>query len=149
MAQVVRALGDGLYVGDYFDGNERLDVILRSTDWPTPEHLMATPIATPDGNVQPLGELVTLRRTAGPDQIRRVDRRRTITLEVTPPANMAMEPGNYIAHNYFSDLSRNGIFAFRNQGGNIIEYNHIHDAMKTTVDGACIHFATMNPGNQL
>jgi len=60
------------------------------------------------------------------------------------PACMAMEPGNYIAHNYFADLSRNGIFAFRNQGGNIIEYNHIHDAMQTTIDGACIHFATMN-----
>jgi parallel beta-helix repeat protein len=60
------------------------------------------------------------------------------------PLNMAMEPGNYIAHNYFTDLSRNGIFAFRNQGGNIIEYNHIHDAMQTTIDGACIHFATMN-----
>ena len=60
------------------------------------------------------------------------------------PASMAMEPGNYIAHNYFADLSRNGIFAFRNQGGNIIEYNHIHDAMQTTVDGACIHFGTMN-----
>jgi hypothetical protein len=59
------------------------------------------------------------------------------------PACMAMEPGNYIAHNQFTDLSRNGIFAFRNQGGNIIEYNHIHDAMQTTIDGACIHFATM------
>lgn len=60
------------------------------------------------------------------------------------PASMAMAPGNYIAHNYFTDLSRNGIFAFRNQGGNIVEYNHIHDAMQTTIDGACIHFATMN-----
>lgn len=60
------------------------------------------------------------------------------------PASMAMEPGNYIGHNYFADLSRNGIFAFRNQGGNIIEYNHIHDAMQTTIDGGCIHFATMN-----
>lgn len=59
------------------------------------------------------------------------------------PDSMAMEPGNYIAHNHFTDLSRNGIFAFRNQGGNIIEYNHIHDAMKTTIDGAGIHFATM------
>jgi len=60
------------------------------------------------------------------------------------PASMAMDPGNYIAHNYLTGLSRNGIFAFRNQGGNIIEYNHIHDAMRTTIDGACIHFATMN-----
>jgi hypothetical protein len=60
------------------------------------------------------------------------------------PYNMSMYPGNYIAHNHFTDLSRNGIFAFRNQGGNIVEYNHIHDAMQTTIDGACIHFATMN-----
>lgn len=60
------------------------------------------------------------------------------------PASMAMEPGNYIAHNHFSDLSRNGIFVFRNQGGNVVEFNEIHDCMQTTIDGAAIHFATMN-----
>lgn len=52
--------------------------------------------------------------------------------------------GNYIGHNHFEDLSRNGIFVFCNQGGNVVEYNHIHDAMQTTIDGAAIHFATMN-----
>jgi hypothetical protein len=57
---------------------------------------------------------------------------------------MSMEPGNLISRNYFNDLSRNGVFAFRNQGGNVVEYNHIHNAMQTTIDGACIHFATMN-----
>lgn len=60
------------------------------------------------------------------------------------PFSMSMEPGNYIAHNHFNDLSRNGIFAFRNQGGNVVEYNHIHNTMQTTIDGGCIHFATMN-----
>jgi hypothetical protein len=60
------------------------------------------------------------------------------------PASMAMEPGNYIAHNHFWDLSRNGIFVFRNQGGNVVEFNEIHDCMQTTIDGAAIHFATMN-----
>ncbi|HEX5790980.1 MAG TPA: right-handed parallel beta-helix repeat-containing protein, partial [Luteolibacter sp.] len=60
------------------------------------------------------------------------------------PFSMAMEPGNLIAHNHFNDLSRNGVFAFRNQGGNVVEYNHIHNAMQTTIDGGCIHFATMN-----
>jgi hypothetical protein len=60
------------------------------------------------------------------------------------PFSMSMAPGNYIAHNHFNDLSRNGIFAFRNQGGNVVEYNHIHNAMQTTIDGGCIHFATMN-----
>ncbi len=60
------------------------------------------------------------------------------------PASMAMEPGNYIGHNHFRDLSRNGIFLFRNQGGNVVEFNEIHDCMQTTIDGAAIHFATMN-----
>ena len=60
------------------------------------------------------------------------------------PFNMSMSPGNLIAHNLFNDLSRNGVFAFRNQGGNVVEYNHIHNAMQTTIDGACIHIATMN-----
>ena len=63
------------------------------------------------------------------------------------PFGMTMAPGNYIAHNLFNDLSRNGVFAFRNQGGNVIEYNHIHNAMQTTIDGGCIHFATMNTLN--
>jgi hypothetical protein len=63
------------------------------------------------------------------------------------PFRMTMAPGNYIAHNHFNDLSRNGIFAFRNQGGSVIEYNHIHNAMQTTIDGAAIHFATMNTIN--
>jgi hypothetical protein len=60
------------------------------------------------------------------------------------PFSMSMAPGNYIAHNHFNDLSRNGIFAFRNQGGNVVEYNHIHNALQMTVDAGGIHFATMN-----
>jgi hypothetical protein len=63
------------------------------------------------------------------------------------PFSMTMAPGNYIAHNHFNDLSRNGVFAFRNQGGNVVEYNQIHNAMQTTIDGAAIHFATMNTLN--
>ncbi len=63
------------------------------------------------------------------------------------PFSMTMAPGNYIAHNHFNDLSRNGVFAFRNQGGNVVEYNQIHNAMQTTIDGAAIHFATMNTIN--
>lgn len=90
MARVVRALGEGLYVGDYFDGEQRLDMILRASAWDTPEELASLPIATPDGGTRPLGEFIRIEQTAGPDQIRRVDRRRTITLVVTPPPDMAL-----------------------------------------------------------
>lgn len=63
------------------------------------------------------------------------------------PENLVMSIGNHIANNTFHDLSRNGIFAFRNQGGNVIEYNHIHDFLKETIDGAGIHFASMSKLN--
>ncbi len=91
MAGVIRALGDGLYVGDHFDGERSLDVILRSAPWETPEDLLALPLATPEAGIQPLGELVRLERTAGPDELRRVDRRRTVTLQVGPPEGVSLE----------------------------------------------------------
>ncbi|WP_169751178.1 efflux RND transporter permease subunit [Wenzhouxiangella marina] len=91
VATLIRALGNGAYLGDYFDGDRRLDVILRGEDWLTPEELMAMPLSTPSGRVATLGELTRLERTAGPNQIRRVDRRRTLSLQVTPPSGMPME----------------------------------------------------------
>ena len=91
MANIVRALGDGLYVGDYFDGEQRLDILLRGQKWYTPEELSAIPLATPGSDVLPMGELVKVERTAGPSEIRRINRRRTITLEVTPPDDMSLE----------------------------------------------------------
>ena len=91
MSQIVRALGDGLFVGDYFDGQERLDIILRSEGWDTPEELGAIPLFTPNSGVLPLSELTKVARTAGPDEIRRLNRRRTITLEAKAPEDMSLE----------------------------------------------------------
>ncbi|MBL1276174.1 MAG: efflux RND transporter permease subunit [Ectothiorhodospiraceae bacterium] len=91
MSQIIRALGDGLFVGDYFDGQQRLDVILRGQEWHTPEQLGAIPLATPNSGVLPLGELTEVVRTAGPNELRRINRRRTITLEVKAPDSMSLE----------------------------------------------------------
>jgi multidrug efflux pump subunit AcrB len=91
LASITRAFGDGLYLGDYFDGDKRLELILRSSSWDTPEQLQAMPMVTPDAGIQTLGELTHIVRTAGPDLIRRIDRRRTITLQVKPPDNMSTE----------------------------------------------------------
>lgn len=91
MSLIIRALGDGLYVGDYFDGERRIDIVLRAPEWTSPEQLAATPLATPAGGIQSLGQLVTLERTAGPIEIRRVDRRRALTLSITPPDGISLE----------------------------------------------------------
>ena len=91
MALVTRALGEGLYVGDYFDGEDRLDIVVRVQPWDTPEQLAAIPLTTPDAGVLPVGELTRVVRTAGPSEIRRLDRRRTVTLQITPPQDMPLE----------------------------------------------------------
>ena len=87
---VVRALGDGLFVGEYFDGERRLDVILRASTWDSPEALANTPIATPAGGIVPLGELVHVESTVGAGGLRRVDGHRTIGLNVSPPKEISL-----------------------------------------------------------
>ncbi|HYE50917.1 MAG TPA: efflux RND transporter permease subunit, partial [Azospirillaceae bacterium] len=91
VGQIVRALGDGLWLGEHFDGDKRLDIILKSPSWTNPDTLAATPVATPSGAVVPLGELVDIKRTVGPSNIRRVDGKRTITLNVQPQEGLALE----------------------------------------------------------
>jgi multidrug efflux pump subunit AcrB len=87
---VVRALGDGMFVGEYFDGERRLDMILRARKWDSPEALADTPIATPDGSIMPLGELVHVESTVGSGGLRRVDGHRTIGLNVSPPKELSL-----------------------------------------------------------
>jgi multidrug efflux pump subunit AcrB len=91
LAIVSQALGDGAFVGEYFDGDRRLNVMLESEQWVTPDEMTALPVATPSGDVMPLGSLAELNYTAGPAEIRRVDRRRTLTLNVTPPKDKSLE----------------------------------------------------------
>ncbi len=91
MATVIRAMGDGAFMGEYFDGTRRYNVIMRAEEWYTPEQLAALPVATASGEIQTIGELTQVTRTAGPSQILRVDRKRTLTLQVTPPTGMPLE----------------------------------------------------------
>jgi len=91
LSTAIRAMGDGAFLGEYFDGTRRYNVVLRAENWYSPEELGAIPVATTSGDVMALGELVRVTRTAGPSSIRRVDRKRTLTLQVTPPSQMSME----------------------------------------------------------
>ena len=91
VAGIVRAMGDGLFVGEHFDGEKRMDIILRADGWSNPEELAGIPVSTPAGGVVQIGELVDIERTVGPSRLHRIDRRRTVTLNVTPPEGMSLE----------------------------------------------------------
>ena len=129
MGGIIRALGDGLYVADYFDGEQRLDVILRSDEWTTPEELEAIPLATPRGGIQPLSELVDVVRTAGPNQLRRIDRRRTLTLQVHLPEGLSVEEGIDL----IKAKVRPAIEAALPEDGTI-RYSGSADKLKTTLE---------------
>ena len=91
VANIVRALTSGSFVGEYFDGNDRMDMILKGPSWRSPEELAAIPIATPLAGIQTIGELTTIERTVGPTQLLRVNGQRTLTLAVTPPPEMTVQ----------------------------------------------------------
>ncbi len=91
VANAIRAYTSGLFIGEYFDGNERVNVILRGEQWNTPDELASLPIYSPLAGSQTIGELTEIIRTAGPTQLRRVDGKRTISIQVSPPATMSLE----------------------------------------------------------
>lgn len=91
VGQVVRTMGNGVWLGEHFDGDKRMDIIMRAEGWENPEELASIPLATANGAVVPLGELVSVERATGPGQIRRVNGRRTVTLAVRPPDEMSLE----------------------------------------------------------
>ncbi|HEX7012618.1 MAG TPA: efflux RND transporter permease subunit [Steroidobacteraceae bacterium] len=91
LGTVVRTLGDGAWLGEYFDGQTRLPVILRAELPETPEALARAPLVTPSGELVSFGELVRLETAVAPEQIRRVDHQRTVTLTVDPPQTLSLE----------------------------------------------------------
>jgi multidrug efflux pump subunit AcrB len=91
VANIVRAVTSGTFVGEYFDGNDRMDMILKGPTWSSPDELASMPIATPLAGIQTVGELTDIRRTVGPSQLRRVNGQRTLTLSVTPPPDITVQ----------------------------------------------------------
>lgn len=90
VGRAVRAMGDGLYLGEYVSDGERMRVIMRGLEASDPEAIESAPIVTPNGGAVPLGEVATLLRGVGPTQIAHVDGRKTLTINVSPPPGMAL-----------------------------------------------------------
>nr|WP_313901688.1 efflux RND transporter permease subunit [Aliiglaciecola sp. M165] len=91
VANAVRAFTGGLFVSEYFDGNNRMNVILRANRWESPDELSSMPMYTPLAGLQTVGELTDVVRTVGPTQLRRIDGKRTVSLIIRPPGTMSLE----------------------------------------------------------
>ena len=91
----VQAGGDGIVLfRDYEQNGELKDIkiLTERGDASQPlDVLLDLPIATPSGDIVDLRSIATLDRVRGPDQIRHVDRQRSVTLELTPPPGVPLE----------------------------------------------------------
>ncbi|WP_029898085.1 efflux RND transporter permease subunit [Desulfohalovibrio reitneri] len=94
LGQAVDVLMDGRQISEFREvGQKTIDLVLKASqeDVPTPEALYDQLVATPEGRAVPLSSLASIKRDYGISQIRHFERRRTITLQVTPPREMALQ----------------------------------------------------------
>jgi HAE1 family hydrophobic/amphiphilic exporter-1 len=99
---VVDALVDGAFVGEWGgDGRTKLDVLLRAKSGGvmSERELAQAPVATSSGRVVPLSSVASVERRLGPAQIQRIERRRAIILQITPPENVALEDALRVTRN--------------------------------------------------
>ena len=89
-AALVQAFGEGLYVGQRYDGEKRLYLILKSKPLTSSDAIYGAPVATPAAGVMPFGQLVSMKTALAPSGVYRLDRRRTISLNFQPPSGMAL-----------------------------------------------------------
>ena len=91
LTRVILELGQGVWLGEYFSGRERVDIYLKTTRFEMPEEMAALPVATPAGGIVPLGELAAISVEPSPAEIVRINRARVYSLIVNPPEGMSLE----------------------------------------------------------
>jgi HAE1 family hydrophobic/amphiphilic exporter-1 len=85
---------DGRDIGEFKqEAEKKIDLKLKASeaDIATPEILYQSLTALPGGRVVLVSSLAALERTTGITQIRHLERKRTITLQVTPPFSVPLE----------------------------------------------------------
>lgn len=95
LAQTLDAYNDGLRIQEITVGSERIDLTLKGStregSAQRTQDIGSYPVVAPNGKIIPVAALSELKLTAGPTEIRHLERLRTITLEVRPAANLALE----------------------------------------------------------
>ncbi len=93
---------DGRKIGDFKEeGKKKIDLVLKGSpqDATTPEELNNSLIAVPKGWAVPVSSLARLHRTYSMNEIRHLERQRTISLQVTPPKDMPLQAAMELIQN--------------------------------------------------
>ena len=95
LAATIDAYNDGLRVAEVNVGNRQLNLTLKgdaeALSGLRTQDVGGFPVVTPSGRIVPASELAEVRVTAGPTEIRHLERLRTVTLEVRPSDALPLE----------------------------------------------------------
>ncbi|MEM7070536.1 MAG: efflux RND transporter permease subunit, partial [Pseudomonadota bacterium] len=99
--QMIDTFNDGIRIKEISVGGQLIDLILKgnNTRINNIEGVGAIPIVTQTRNVLPANSFARINVTVGPSQIRRVEGKRTITLQVSPRNDVALEQAMDILRN--------------------------------------------------
>ena len=97
----VAALSDGAYVDEFILNDDKIDIFMFSNagNQQTIEALASSPILTPQGNIIPLNAIADLVESKNSDSVRRVDGKRTVSVFIIPPREIALETAEVIVRN--------------------------------------------------
>ncbi len=89
----VATISDGAYVDEFILNDDKVDIFLFSGagNQQTIEALAAAPLTLPQGGIIPLNAVADLVESKNSDSVRRVDGRRTVTVYIIPPREVALE----------------------------------------------------------
>jgi len=85
---------DGRKVDDYSpEGAKQIDLVAKGNDieFDTPEAILEATIVNIYGDLIKVGDVAALRYSQSMPQINHLERKRTITLQVTPPADLPLQ----------------------------------------------------------
>lgn len=89
----VWVLGDGAYADDYYIDGKKIDLYLYSTQqaFKSLAEFDTLRVATETGATVPLADIASVIFTYSPQEIRRVDNQRAVTLRIVPPKDKSLE----------------------------------------------------------
>ncbi len=112
LGQSVDAFNDGIRIAEINVDGRRVDLTLKGPprDTETTQAISTLPVVTRDGRIVPVRSLSEVEVTAGPTQIRRIDRVRTVTMSVSPAATLPLEAAmEKIREDVIAPLERAGL----------------------------------------
>jgi HAE1 family hydrophobic/amphiphilic exporter-1 len=139
LGQYIDIIMDGRKIDEFRpEGKNQLDLVLTSpkSNYKTPEDVMNTQIVNNFGDLIRVDDVADLQYSSGMTQINHLERKRNITLQITPPDNIPLQEAvDILETKVVADFAKKGMLK------NIdVEIGGNASKLKTTIDSLSWNF---------